>query len=55
MARTFRLMKSPHLRIGHVIGEVTRSLALLLMSDEESDLTLSEIEHRFTLLLECGF
>ena len=55
MARTFRMMKWPHLHIGHVFGEVTRGLALLLLSDEESDLTLSEIEHRFTLLLECGF
>jgi hypothetical protein len=55
MARTFRLMKSPHLHIGHVFGEVTRGLALLLTSDEESDLTPSEIEHRFTRLLECGF
>ena len=55
MARTFRLMKSPHLHIGHVFREVTRGLALLLMSDAESDLTPSEIEHRFTLLLECGF
>lgn len=55
MARTFRLMKSPHLHISRVFGEVTRGLALLLLSDEESDLTLSEIEHRFTLLLECGF
>ena len=55
MARTFRLLKSPHLHIGHVIGEVTRGLALLLMSDEELDLSQSEIEHRFTLLLECGF
>jgi hypothetical protein len=48
-------MKSPHLHIGHVFGEVIRGLVFLLMSDEESDLTLSEIEHRFTLLLECGF
>jgi len=48
-------MKSPHLHIGHVFGEVIRGLALLLLSDEESDLTLSEIERRFTLLLECGF
>jgi hypothetical protein len=55
MARTFRLLKPPHLHIGHVFGEVTRGLALLLMSDEESDLTPSEIEHRFTLLLACGF
>jgi hypothetical protein len=55
MARTFRLMKSPRLHIGHVFGEVTRGLARLLLSDEESDLTRSEIEHRFTLLLECGF
>lgn len=54
MARTFRLMKSPPLHVGHVFGEVTRGLALL-MSDEASDLTPSEIERRFTLLLECGF
>jgi len=55
MARAFRLMKSPHLHIGHVFGEVARGLALLLLSDEESDLTRSEIEHRFTLLVECRF
>ena len=55
MDRTFRLMKSPHLHIGHVFGVVTRGLALLLLSDEETHLSLSEIEHRFTLLLECGF
>jgi hypothetical protein len=55
MAKTFRLMKSPSLHIGHVLREATRGLALLLMSDEESDLTVSEIEQRFTLLLECGF
>jgi hypothetical protein len=55
MARTFQLMKSPHLHIGHVFGEVIRGLALLLTSDEETDLTLSETEHRFTRFLECGF
>jgi hypothetical protein len=55
MVRTFQLKTSPHLHIGHAFGKVTRRLALLLLSDQESDLTLSEIEHRFTLLLECGF
>ena len=55
MVRTFQLKTSPHLHIGHVFGEVTRGLALLLMSDEESDLTPSEVERRFRQLLECGF
>ncbi len=55
MIKTFRLMKSLDLHVRHVFGEVNRRLALLLMSDKESNLTPSEIERRLTLSLECGF
>jgi hypothetical protein len=55
MTKTIQTLGSLGSRIGDPFGAVLRRLVVLLSSREYPDLTPSELEVRFKLLLECGF